>query len=223
MPGAIARAAEGLASLAGWVLAAVFFLVGTVRRTKALHPRGEVVRGVLRRHGAGTTGVAWLDESGVDDILVRRSQSVGLPEGKPDIIGLALRVPTEGQKEFGDLLLASTGTSRLGRFLLRPALRHGAAAYTSLFPYRTPSGPRLLAALPVDGDPSHLTLASATLGGRWVPFGTLRVFDANDDGHDAVVSFDPVQHVVPGLDGYGWATRLRRKSYAASRRADTNR
>jgi len=214
---------EMLATGAGWTLGGAFFLLGKARGRKALHPRGEVVQGLIGRHGsAGRTGVSWLDEAGTDHVAVRFSRSVGLPASSPDILGLALRIPTQSG-QFGDVLLATTGTGVLGRFVLWPARRHGVRAYTSLFPYRTPAGPLLLAAMPTPGNPQEYELAYSPLGGPWLSFGKLEVTQTTYRGDDLHLSFDPVLNVVPGLETYNWAAQLRRFSYAASRRAREHR
>ena len=140
MTNSLTRLGEMLTTFVGRALGGGFFLLGRARGRKALHPRGEVLQGVIGRHGAvGRTGVAWLDEAGTDHVAVRLSRSLGLPAPRPDILGLAVRIPTElGQ--FGDVLLATTGTGLLGRYVLLPTRRSGLRAYTSLFPYKTPVG-----------------------------------------------------------------------------------
>ena len=103
-----------LATFVGSALGGAFFLLGKARGRKALHPRGEVLQGLIGRHGTvGRTGVAWLDEAGTDRVAVRFSRSLGLPAPRPDILGLALRIPTE-PGQFGDVLLATTGTGHIG-------------------------------------------------------------------------------------------------------------
>ena len=102
-----------------------FFLLGTARGRKALHRRGEVLEGMIGRRGAvGRTGVAWLDEAGTDHVAVRFSQSLGLPAPRPDILGMALRIAAQ-PGQFGDVLLATTGTGLLGRYVLLPTRRYG--------------------------------------------------------------------------------------------------
>jgi hypothetical protein len=211
------------ATCTGWALGGAFFLLGKARARKALHPRGEVLHGLIDRHGStGRTGVAWLDEAGTDDVEVRFSRSLGLPAPHPDILGLALRIPVvPGQ--FGDVLLATTGTGFLGRYVLLPARQHAVRAYSSLFPYRTMAGPLLLAAIPTAGNPRHFELAHSRPKGPWLSFGTLEVTETAHPDHDPDLSFDPVLNVIPGLDSYDWAARLRRFAYAASRRARQHR
>jgi hypothetical protein len=212
-----------LATFVGRALGAAFFLLGKARGRKALHPRGEVLQGLIARHGAvGRTGVPWLDEAGTNHVAVRFSRSLGLPAPHPDILGMALRIPTQPGR-FGDVLLATTGTGLLGRYVLLPTRRHGLRAYTSLFPYKTPVGPLLLAAIPTPGSPRQYELAYSRPTGRWRPFGTLEVTQTTYRGRDLDLSFDPVLNVVPGLETYDWAAQLRRFSYAASRRAREHR
>jgi hypothetical protein len=173
---------------------------------------------VLRRQGCDwPTGVPWLDDAGTEEVLLRFSRSVGLPEQLPDVLGLAVRVPLE-LGGHGDLLLATTGAGRWGRFLLRPARRRG-HFYSSLFPYRASIGPLLLAACPIDDDGCHFEFVCARPRGRWSSFGRLSVLPAMERGHDTSTAFDPVLNVVPGLNSYAWAEQLRRFAYAASRRA----
>ena len=208
-----------LATFVGRALEGAFFLLGKARGRKALHPRGEVLEGLIgRRGGVGRTGVRWLDEAGTNHVAVRFSRSLGLPARRPDILGMALRIATQ-PGQFGDVLLATTGTGLLGRFVLLPTRRHGLRTYTSLFPYRTPVGPLLLAAIPTAGSPRQYELAYARPTGPWLSFGTLEITQTPYRGHDLDLSFDPVLNVVPGLETYDWAAQLRRFSYAASRRA----
>jgi hypothetical protein len=219
MTNPLRRLGEMLATSVGWALGGAFFLVGKARGRKALHPRGEVSEGLIRRRGAGRrTGVLWLDEAGTDHVSVRFSRSLGLPATRPDILGLALRVPAD-HGQFGDVLLATTGTGTLGRYVLLPVRRHGVRAYTSLFPYRTVAGPLLLAVIPTAGSPRQFEIAYSRLTGPWVSFGTLEVTQKTHSGHDFDLSFDPILNVVPGLETYDWTAQLRRFSYAASRRA----
>jgi hypothetical protein len=213
---------ELLPRSAGAVLGGVFGTVARLRPTssKALHPRGHVTTGTLVRHGATPpTGVAWLDEPGTDDVLVRRSRSVGLPGALPDIHGLAVRVPV-GRTRGADLLLASTGTRPGARHLLAPT-RSDDHPLTTLLPYRTPSGPVLLGAFPEPGAAVY-ELRVAGLTGAWRPFGALAVDEpptgGADEAPDVEVHFDPVLNPLPGLPSYGWVTRLREPAYAASRR-----
>lgn len=201
-------------SAGGAGLAGAVRLVTAVRPdAKPLHPRGDVVTARLRRTGANPpTGSAWLDGSGSHEVLVRRSRAVGLPDGLPDIHGLAVRVPLEGGGH-GDLLLATTGTGRLTRFVLTVGRTPCSRPMTTLLPYRTPTGPRLLAT--VARSETRLVLAHASPGGVWHPFADLVLSGAA--GPDALVSFDPVRNTLPGLGNYEWVRRLREPGYGTAR------
>lgn len=182
---------------------------------KPLHPRGEVVTGRLRRLGASpSTGVPWLDGQGSDRVLVRASRAVGLPDGFPDIHGLAIRVPVEGGGH-GDLLLATTGTGRLSRFVLTPGRRAESRPLTTLLPYRTPAGPLMLGA--VARDEHRYEIAFAPASGTWHPFAELTL--STEPGGDPLMSFDPVRNTLPGLENYDWVRRLREPAYATARRS----
>jgi hypothetical protein len=212
----LSRAGSLAVSSGGAALAGAVRLLSALRSTpKPLHPQGEVVDAVLRRTGEGPpTGVSWLDEPGRDEVLVRRSRAVGLPDGLPDIHGLALRVPSE-TGDLGDLLMATTGTGRLGRFVLSASRSPHARPLTTLLPYRTPVGPVVLAAV-ADGDRAY-ELAFATVGGAWHRFAHLAL--GTPRGADVLVSFDPVRNTVPGLDNYPWVRRLREPAYRSARRS----
>ena len=203
-----------LASAGGAALAGTIRLIAAVRpAAKPLHPRGDVVRGRLTRTGSGApTGSPWLDTAGSDEVLVRRSRAVGLPEPLPDIHGLAVRVPLENGR-YGDLLLAMTGLGTVTRHLLTAGRSPGSRPLTTLLPYKTPTGALLVAAT-ATGEDSYELLA-ARLGGEWRPFGRLELADGS--GPDEPVSFDPVRNTLPGLDNYPWVRRLREPSYATAR------
>lgn len=216
----LSRAGLLVARLVGRILGVAFFVVGTLRtrRRKALHPHGAVRPGLVLRQGSPTrTGVGWVDKPGQDRVLVRLSRATGFPSFLPDILGLAVKVPGEWSGE-GDLLLATTGTGALGRFIVRPRRRLG-SPYSSVMPYRTPAGPLLLAALPLAQDGSRFTLAWASPVGAWSPFAVLEVQAGWDEAPDQPLSFDPVLREVPGLHSYHWMAQLRRFAYAGSRRA----
>ena len=147
-------------------------------------------------------------------MLVRLSRATGFPEFLPDIWGLALKITSGG----GDLLLATTGTGPLGRFVVRPT-RRLARPYGSVMPYRSPTGPLLLAAFPLANDGTRFELAWSALRSAWSPFAVLEVTSDWDGASDTPLTFDPVLNQLPGLQSYGWAAQLRRFAYAASRRA----
>lgn len=214
---ALDAAARAASSAGGQVLRAATGIVAVRPADKPLHPRGSVVRGSLHRFGAAErTGVAWLDQAGDDEVVVRLSRAVGLPSPLPDIVGLAVRVPTGGGRH-GDLLLASTGLGRLTRFTLTAARSPYARPLTTLLPYRTPSGAVLLSA--AFRDETTIGFAWATGSGRWHHFAELVLHEDPVDEADRLVSFDPVRNTLPGLENYDWVRRLRAPAYATARRS----
>lgn len=214
------RLARGAAALGGGLLATATRALAALRTAaKPLHPEGEVYRGRLTRHGAGHgagheagVGVAWIDEPGEDEVVVRLSRAVGLPDGLPDIHGLALRVV--GAAGPADLLFATTGTRRITRFALTPSRHPTTRSMTTLLPYRTITGPVLLRVDSAGDDRYELSWARPT--SRWRPFGTIRLETHRGDPE---ISFDPVLHQVPGLAQYDTVLRLREPAYRRARRS----
>ena len=210
---AVVRAAGGVASAGGAVLAAATRGMAAVRpAAKPLHPRGVLLAGrLVRRGSAAGSGVGWLDESGEDQVLVRLSRAIGLPRGLPDIHGLAIRVLAP--EHAGDLLLATTGWGRLGRFVLLASRDTASRPLTSLLPYRTAAGAVVLGARAVD--PTTYELSWAPYAGDWQAFATLHL----GSGLDQDLAFDPVRNQVPGLEQYSVVTRLREPAYRGARRS----
>lgn len=205
------------ASAVGSVLGDVFGTVAKIRHGKPLHPRGIVYDAVLRRTGSPEPWDAeWLDTPGEDHGLVRLSRSVGLPRPLPDVLGLALTFSgPNGERH--DLLLATTGLQPGARFALLPRRDPFAAPYGSLFPYRTPRGLVLLAAVPTSR--TEFRLLAAAPAGRWRQFATLELTGRTGPEPDQPIRFDPVLHLLPGLTWPSALARMREPAYAAARRA----
>lgn len=217
------------AAAAGTALGVLSGVVARVRHTKPLHPVGVVLAGRLRRFGA-SSGAAWVDTPGDDDVLVRISRGGGLPTWLPDVHGLALRVPDGAG--LADVLLSTTGSAPGLRHVLAPHLEITAGTYTSLLPYRGPRGPLLLGARavrrnPVGADPAdvaqalrreplHLSVAWATPTGRWRVFARLELDGTAEEHLDPPVHFDPLTPPT-GLATYPWAAALRAAAYARAR------
>ncbi|HEY0559708.1 MAG TPA: hypothetical protein VGD03_05475 [Frankiaceae bacterium] len=222
----------------GAALAAGFGTVARARHGKPLHPDGVLLRARIERTGAPTRyGTPWLDDRGTDTGVARLSRAVGLPDGWPDILGLALRFPGADGVAEHDLLLATTGRAVGPRFLLAPRRDIAGATYTSLLPYRAPGGLVLLGALPVTGtpvpaDPAEVAaavgaaplrfdLVAARPHGPWERFGGLAVggpLPTDGAALDPPVSFDPVLHPLPGLAFPPAIARIRGAAYAGARR-----
>jgi hypothetical protein len=197
----------------GATLAGVIRALSAVRSTaKPLHPRGEIVSGTLTRLGLEQpTGVAWLDEPGEEDVLLRWSRAIGVPAPAPDIHGLAVRVDL-GQGH-GDLLFATTGWAPPTRMLLVPRLSMQ-RPMTTLLPYATPDGAVVLGVRP-GAEVTELYVATPL--GAWRRFAELR--ETGGPGTDEPIRFDPVVNQIPGLRVPRWVSRLREPSYDTARHA----
>jgi hypothetical protein len=212
------RAVAGLAAVpgvvAGAVLGAAFGAAALVRRTKPLHPIGQVGTGVLDvtdpRPGLG---VPLLAEERSHTCLVRWSRAAGLPEPLPDVEGFAIRfdAPT------ADMLFASTGTGAVSRFLLVPRAAGHHGPQTTLLPVASEAGPLMFRLTPetdTGEPPSRLSLAVATGTRSWDAVGSLSCVW----GPDRPIRFDPVEHVLPGTEQYPVVRVLREPAYFMARR-----
>ncbi len=177
------------------------------------------------------SGIAWIDEPGEDPVVARVSRGLGLPPALPDIVGLALRV--KQQSGSFDILLASTGSSRLGRFLVTLHRQASKSMLGSLMPYKGSLGPILLAARTVapltlparldrlqealTGETWRLALFWARPSGPWIRFGSLDLRLDLEEG-DTAIRFDPVENPPRGAQTYQWAGNLRRRAYRLARR-----
>lgn len=191
---------------AGATLALAIAGIAAVRRTKPLHPQGDVGRGVLHVDGTTTTGVALLDQPADHDVLIRHSRAIGLDAPAPDIEGIAMRI--EGA---GDLLFAGTGSGRWSRRAL--ALRTSAGTCSTLLPLDGPRGPLDLRLEP-SGE-GRWTLSVSEQSGPWQTVGEVVEGEAHAD---APVRFDPIQNPVPGLAHYPLWQQVRAPAYALARR-----
>ncbi|WP_193606534.1 hypothetical protein [Nocardioides lijunqiniae] len=204
------------ASAGGAVLATGTRVLAAVRpAAKPLHPRGSVAHACLYRHGVQPPlGVEFLDAVSTDEVLVRESRSVGLPDWLPDVHGLAVKV-TNPDGSHGDLLFSTTGMGRLTRYALTLSRSQYGRPMTTLLPYRTVAGPVVLAARSSGG--STVEILCAVGDGDWRHVADLRL--SYLEAEDQSVSFDPVRNQVPGLEQYGWVRRLRAPSYVTARRS----
>ncbi len=208
----------GPATVTGRMLAAATSVVASLRRApQPLHPDGVVDAGILVRHGAPhtgarRTGAEWLDEPGIHEVLVRRSRAAGLPEPWPDVHGLALRV-LRGQGRASDILLATTGSRGIGRFVLQPGLRPDLMFFGSLLPYHAPAGPVVLGARRRTTTTWDLLYAVGL--GSWTTYATLVLEESQAD---RPLSMDAVLNPLPGLPQYDAIARLRLPAYRTARR-----
>ncbi|MFT2750603.1 hypothetical protein ACMT9U_13575 [Clavibacter sp. Sh2036] len=222
------------ARIGGNVLATIVATVRLVRRPRPLHPHGVALAGTLTPvAGRAASGLAWLDAlDALIDVDARVSRGGGLPAALPDVLGLALRIPDGGGTTV-DLLLATTGLSPLGRFLLAPRRALSGARLTTLMPYRGSAGPVLVGVL-VDADPPlpagaadlgralalrpvGMRLVHATPGGAWHVAARIELGHDPSRPLDASTRADPVLAAPPGDTTYAWTRRLRAPGYRAAR------
>ncbi|WP_091363265.1 phosphodiesterase [Geodermatophilus telluris] len=219
---------QDAARLAGRLAAVPLGTLARRRQGKPMHPRGAVLDAVLERSGGPDWGVRWLTGPAREPAVVRLSRGAGLPAPLPDLLGLAVRLPT-GDRPV-DLLLSSAGRGRRTRFLPVPRV-DAVTAYGSLMGYRSPAGTLRLAAVPdgprrVPSDPGPVAerapgtvfrlLVARGAAGEWVPFARLTL-GAVVDGLDPDVRFDAVRNPPPGLLADGPMARFRAPAYAAAR------
>lgn len=208
------------AEAGGQLLAAATALIAKVRDArKPLHPYGDIWVGHVRRTGTADhpSGVPWLDTPGEDEVVARVSTGIGMPDGWPDVLGLALRIPSsEGP---ADLPLSTTGAGRLTRFLAAPTRCPAGSTFSTLLPHRGPKGSVLVAAHA--HTEQSFDLAWATPTGDWHRFGRLELQRTTDQSP----TFDPIGNLLPRLDQHRWATLLRAPAYRRARasRGDVSR
>ncbi|MFI0350209.1 DUF1990 family protein [Actinomadura sp. 9N407] len=212
------------------------FALAARLRDRPLHPKGLVVEATLSLHGTSRYwGVPFLDDRTELRGQVRLSRAAGLPPALPDILGLALRwrqPEVGGEAEAtAELLLATTGRTRLGRHLLRPATGWSPAFYGSLLAYRAGDRRVLLGAVTAgDGNvpagiaplaraleerPLLLDLVVATEFGPWERFGELRLQGPARSDDTEELRFDPARNPIQGLLPAGLLQQVRGPVYAA--------
>ncbi|TFV92239.1 phosphodiesterase [Blastococcus sp. CT_GayMR20] len=213
---------------AGRLVGAPLGALARWRGGKPMHPRGAVFDAVLDRRGGPDWGVPWLAGTARDAAVARLSRGAGLPASLPDLLGLAIRLPTGGEPV--DLLLTTSGRSALTRLVPVPR-RDAATFYSSIMGYRSdagsirfaavaqardvPSDPRPLAR-DVDRADLRFTVLAARGLGRWQPIGCLTL-TRPVPSLDPDVRFDAVQHPPPGLVADGPMARFRAPAYERAR------
>ncbi|GGL62854.1 hypothetical protein GCM10010129_03100 [Streptomyces fumigatiscleroticus] len=229
-----ARARAG-SRLERWTFAAARE-VAARRSSPALHPQGLTCGGTVDVRGDGVAGdTAGWAETGRYEAVVRWSRAAGLPGSLPDAYGLALRVrQAGGPGQDLDLLLTTSGTTRLGRHV--PRLRRDALAgpYSTLLSYRFGRYDRVVAALPEPGSPpagttpdswaravraAPVRFALCAAGPRepWRIFATLTLAEVEPVPAHGTPGFDPYAHRLPGLHPTGRFSGFREAAYAGSR------
>ncbi|GAA3334906.1 hypothetical protein GCM10020358_01090 [Amorphoplanes nipponensis] len=217
------------------VAAAVAVRVAHSRDRRFLHPDGRSFTGDLEIWGGlEPTGAALLDRPGRHPVTLRISKGIGTRPGRPDVLGVAVRVhgPVAGRRH--DLLFSTAGRGRVLRHV--PVLRSGFdTVYGSILPYRSGTGRTFHLAVQADpdGGPLGRTLESVVAAARHdngrlllaladgdavEVVGRLRFGAALSDGQDAALAFDPVRNVTDDLHPTGLVHGSRAAAYRLSQR-----
>ncbi len=190
------------------MLTTVFRLLARARHARAFHPKGVQTTGELRGAEAPFPEQA--------TVTARLSKGAGTGPDMPDVLGLALRVPTESGD--WDLLLSSTGTGRWTRLPPRFVRRWRHAHLGTLAPYRYRGDLVWFMAVPGHGEPpSRFTIHMSGTDARWRQ--VAEVVLSPQGASAPPVAFDPVLNLPPELElAPRWLAVVRRKAYEGSRR-----
>jgi hypothetical protein len=230
----------------GLPAALVFGALALVRRARALHPVGVAFHAALDLDGPAAGRAPELGAPGTTRPgVVRFSRGGGLPEGWPDVHGIALRLaPADGDGDGSgggdqDLLWSSAGRSRAGRRLLRAARSFDGLWATSLTSFATggrrvvwaaevlpapaapgrEAPPRTVEALRAGTAPAPAVhVLVATSSGPWERVGTIVPGAPLTPAEEDALAFSP-WNAGRGVVPVGALNQLRDAAYRASRRA----
>jgi hypothetical protein len=136
------------------VVKSAFATGARIRHARVFHPNGLHLAGRLHAEPEFEP----LFGSGERAVIARLSKGVGLPNGLPDVLGLAFRV-LDRDDEPWDFALATTGQGSLGRLVITPARGWASARYGCLMPYRiSNSAPTWFFAEPDSVQPASASL-----------------------------------------------------------------
>ena len=116
------------------------------RSGRAVHTRGTVLDATLTVEPGSATGRA-LGHPQRRSAVVRASKSIGLPGRIPDLLGMAVRIPTADG--VFDVLFASVGRRGPARLVLRPSGTWWGQPFSTVLPYVV-DGQQLLLGLQAD-------------------------------------------------------------------------
>lgn len=185
-------------------VAGAFEVASAIRRKKVFHPHGVV------HEAAVTVTDALLAPPGEHRAIVRLSRGIGLRRPLPDILGMAIRIlDAHGDGRHQDLLLVTSADLPVARFALLPAIDFDGHAYSSVLPYETPEGLRLIGGR-LDVGRAQITIASPAGRSR-----RLATVELGERYSGPEPRFDPA-NTGPGLRPAGFLNRLREYAYSAS-------
>jgi hypothetical protein len=205
-------------------------LGAAVRGRRLFHPDGVVAEGILERIAPPDEGLPMNS----CDVIGRVSKGFGLPGARPDIAGLAWRIPPPQDLRSctpWDVLLASTFAS--SRLILAPVRSWSAANFSSLMPLRFHGGVwwvRARIATMIDEPGLSLDTISNQIGTGGLDFDIeqaagggkfrslahlkLRYLDPSRDD----IAFDPALHSDDEVELIPhWLSDFRRAAYRRSR------
>lgn len=192
--------------------AAAFGGATAARGKRIFHPRGRAFTGTVVVSG-GCWGARVLDEPATHQVVARVSRALGLPSPIPDIAGLAIRFPDLGSSAGPlDVLLATTGGPPGLRHLLLP--EPIGRTFSSVLPYRTGTGRRLLLGARRSSDATWELLA-APIHGRWEPWGSMTLRSALPEQRSVELRYLPTLG-APDLQPVKLFRAMRHKSYRQS-------
>lgn len=206
-------------------------LGAAIRHARLFHPDGVLAEGTLERVAPPDEGLPMVS----CDVIGRVSKGVGLSGARPDVAGLAWRMPPPQDLRScspWDVLLASTAAN--SRVILAPATSWSGATFSSLMPLRFKGKlwwVRARLASDVDAPGLSLDLirdrissggidfdieqASGVRGG-FSPLARLRLRNldpsCDDIGFDPILHSDEDVHLAPR-----WLSDFRRAAYRRSR------
>jgi hypothetical protein len=206
-------------------------LGAAIRQRRLFHPDGVLAEGTLERVAPPDQGLPMLS----CDVVGRVSKGIGVPGARPDIAGLAWRMPPPQDLRScspWDVLLASTVAN--SRFMLGPVTSWSGVMFSSMMPLRYDGGlwwvrARLASDVDAPGlalEPIRKLISSSGIDfdieqargirGGFSPLArlTLRNLDPSRDdiGFDPILHTDPEVCLVPR-----WLSDVRRAAYRRSR------
>jgi hypothetical protein len=206
-------------------------LGAAIRHQRLFHPDGVLAEGVLERVAPPDEGLPMVS----CDVIGRVSKGIGLPGRRPDVAGLAWRMPPPQDLRScspWDVLLASTVAN--SRLILGPASSWSGTTFSSLMPLRYRDTlwwvrARLTSDIDAHGlslEPIRDQITSAGIEfdveqaagvrGDFRPLArlTLRNIDPSTDdiGFDPILHTDEDVHLAPR-----WLSDFRRAAYRRSR------
>jgi hypothetical protein len=165
------------------------------------------------------------------------SRGAGVPQGLPDVLGLAIKLPDfNGPRKDQDFLLVSAASAPVARHLLLPATAFGSRTFSTVLPYQVDGEVLLYGTLPsppekratgleltkldeaLEEGRLRFRFAIATLTGPWRRIGELQLERRLSQELSDKLQFNP-WNTSEGIRPVGPLNRLRADAYPASQKA----